>query len=95
MQSGYPDRKSKSSAADSSIPNIPTIGNPEGMQIDLPIGWKSWKVKPRKEGKMANEKPKPNDDRSNVQNPNNPAHEADRINREKQQHVEKGGAKKP
>lgn len=28
--------------------------------------------------------PNPNDDRSNVKNPNNPAHEADRQNRDTQ-----------
>ena len=30
--------------------------------------------------------PKPNDDRSTTKNPNNPAHEADRQNREKLGH---------
>ena len=33
---------------------------------------------------MSTQKPSPNDDRSNVKNPNNPAHEADQKNREKQ-----------
>jgi len=28
--------------------------------------------------------PKPNDDRSNVKNPNNPAHDADKANQAKQ-----------
>lgn len=33
---------------------------------------------------MSNQKPSPNDDRSNVKNPNNPAYEADKKNQEKQ-----------
>jgi hypothetical protein len=33
---------------------------------------------------MSSQKPSPNDQRSNVKNPNNPAHEADQRNREKQ-----------
>ncbi|MFO0586620.1 MAG: hypothetical protein U0441_03745 [Polyangiaceae bacterium] len=42
---------------------------------------------------MSSQKPSPNDDRSNVKNPNNPAHEADKKNREKQ--AEQPPAPKP
>ncbi|MRG98403.1 hypothetical protein [Polyangium spumosum] len=35
---------------------------------------------------MANKPSSPNDDRAKVKNPNNPAYEADRINRERQGH---------
>jgi len=35
---------------------------------------------------MSGNSPKPNDDRANVKNPNNPAHEADRKNRIEQGH---------
>ncbi len=44
---------------------------------------------------MASNQPKPNDDRSNVKNPNNPAHEADTSNRERQGHPAPPPAQSP
>jgi hypothetical protein len=44
---------------------------------------------------MSNQKPTPNDQRSDVKNPNNPAHEADRRNREKQGHENAPPAQPP
>lgn len=42
---------------------------------------------------MSNNQSSPNDDRSNVKNPNNPAYEADQKNRQKQ--AEPAPAPKP
>lgn len=45
---------------------------------------------------MSKDKPSPNDQRSDVKNPNNPAYEADRQNRAAQRHPAPppGGTKK-
>jgi hypothetical protein len=49
----------------------------------------------RLEDEMPEPKPAPNDQRANVKNPNNPAHEADRANRQAQKPTNSPPAPKP